>query len=96
MYILVVSNPQALVLTLGSQQAYQFCLLVIFLNNHSCCLVTKGSQTLCDATDCSPPGSSVHGISQARILEWVAISYSKGRHYCAQFSEGNVKGKEVL
>ena len=34
--------------------------------------------TLCDATDCSPPGSSVHGISQARILEWVATSSSKG------------------
>ena len=28
--------------------------------------------------DCSPPGSSVHEISQARILEWIAISYSKG------------------
>ena len=28
--------------------------------------------------DCSPPGSSVHGIFQARILEWVAISYSRG------------------
>ena len=31
---------------------------------------------LCDPMDCSPPGSSVHGISQARILEWVAISFS--------------------
>ena len=29
-------------------------------------------------TDCSPPGSSVHGISQARIPEWVAISFSRG------------------
>ena len=28
--------------------------------------------------DCSPPGSSLHGISQARILEWVAISFSAG------------------
>jgi len=28
--------------------------------------------------DCSPPGSSVHGILQARILEWVAISFSRG------------------
>ena len=28
--------------------------------------------------DCSPPGSSVHGISQARILEWIAISFSRG------------------
>ena len=34
--------------------------------------------TLCDPVDCSPPGSSVHGILQARILEWVAISFSKG------------------
>jgi len=33
--------------------------------------------TLCDPTDCSPPGSSVHGILQARILEWVAISFSR-------------------
>ena len=32
--------------------------------------------TLCDSMDCSPPGSSVHGILQARILEWVAISFS--------------------
>ena len=32
---------------------------------------------LFDPMDCSPPGSSVHGISQARILEWVSISYSR-------------------
>ena len=32
---------------------------------------------LCDPVDCRPPGSSVHGISQARILEWVAISISR-------------------
>ena len=34
--------------------------------------------TLCDPMDCSPPGSSVHGILQARILEWVAITFSRG------------------
>ena len=34
--------------------------------------------TLCDPMDCSPPGSSVHGIPQSRLLEWVAISFSKG------------------
>ena len=34
--------------------------------------------TLCDPMDCSPPGSSVHGIFQVRKLEWVAIPYSKG------------------
>ena len=33
---------------------------------------------LCDLMDCSPPGSSVHEISQARILEWVASSFSRG------------------
>ena len=33
---------------------------------------------LCDPVDGSPPGSSVHGILQARILEWVAISFSRG------------------
>ena len=34
--------------------------------------------TPCDPMDCSPPGSSVHGILQARILEWVAIPFSRG------------------
>ena len=33
---------------------------------------------LCDPMDCSPPGSSIHGIFQARVLEWVAISFSRG------------------
>ena len=38
----------------------------------------KSCPTLCDPMNCSPPGSSVHGILQARILEWVAISSSRG------------------
>ena len=42
------------------------------------CSVAEPCLALCDAMDCSPPRSSVHGISQARILAWVAISYSKG------------------
>jgi len=37
----------------------------------------QSSLTLCNPVDCSPPGSSVHGILQARILEWVAISFSR-------------------
>ena len=41
-------------------------------------LVTESFLTLCDPTHCSPPGSSVHGISQARIVEWVALSFSRG------------------
>ena len=47
----------------------------------SCCLITKSYLTLCDTMDCSSPGSSVHGIFQARILEWVAISFSRGSSY---------------
>ena len=43
-----------------------------------CCLVTKSCLTLCDPMDCSLPGSSIHGISQAKIPEWVAISFSRG------------------
>ena len=40
------------------------------------CFVAELCLTLCDPTDCSPPGSSVHRISQARILEWTVISFS--------------------
>ena len=40
--------------------------------------VAQSCLTLCYPVDCSPPGSSVHGIFQARILEWVAISFSRG------------------
>ena len=45
------------------------------------CMYTKPLQScppLCDPMDCDPPGSSVHGISQARILEWVAMPSSGG------------------
>ena len=41
-------------------------------------LVTQLCPTLSGPMDCSPPGSSVHGILQARILEWIAISFSRG------------------
>ena len=43
-----------------------------------CVLVAQSCLTLCDPTDCSPPGFSVHGIFQARILERIAIPFSKG------------------
>ena len=42
------------------------------------CSVTQLYLTLSDPEHCSPPGSSVRGIFQARIPEWVAVSYSKG------------------
>ena len=42
------------------------------------CLVKKLCPSLCEPMDGSPPGFSVHEIFQARVLEWVAISYSRG------------------
>ena len=39
---------------------------------------SQSCPTLCDPMDCNLPGSSVHRVCQARILEWVAISYSRG------------------
>ena len=38
--------------------------------------VTRSCLTLSDPMDCSPPGSSIHGIFQARVLEWGAIAFS--------------------
>ena len=53
-----------------------------FLNFHFlisvCVLVAQSCPTLCDPMDCSPPGSSVHGILQAGTLGWVATSFSRG------------------
>ena len=43
-----------------------------------CCAVAQSCLTLCDPMDCSLPGSSAHGILEARILEWVARSSSRG------------------
>ena len=42
------------------------------------CEVAQSCPTLCDPMDCSPPGSSVYGILQARILQWVAMPSSRG------------------
>ena len=58
--------------TLGEQQlSFAWASSVLMLVVQSCL-------TLCDPMDCSLPGSSVHGIIQARILEWVAISFFRG------------------
>ena len=42
------------------------------------CVCAQSCPTLCSPIDCSLPGFSVHGVFQARILEWVAISFSRG------------------
>ena len=43
-----------------------------------CVLVTQSCPVFCGPMDCSPPGSSVHGMLQGRILEWAAIPFSRG------------------
>ena len=48
------------------------------LNHMRACSVAQLCPSLCDPMDCSPPGSSVHGIFQTRILESVAVSFSRG------------------
>ena len=63
---------------------YSWSLLVIYLIYRSCCYccccwsVAKQCPTLRDLMDYSLPGFSIHGIFQARILEWVAVSFPRG------------------
>ena len=54
------------------------CLLIFTICVCVCVLVTQLCLTLCHPMDCSPPGSPVHGILQARILDCVAIPFSRG------------------
>ena len=51
--------------------------IIIISFNDSESEVTQSCLTLCDPMDCSLPGSSVHGIFQAGVLEWGAIAFSK-------------------
>ena len=59
----------------GSGRKGPFLFLFFF---KCCCVVTKHAQLFCSPIDYSPPGSNVHGISQAIIIECVAIPFSRG------------------
>ena len=60
--------------------------IFIYTYMHVCaCLVAQSCLTLCDPMDCSPRGSSVHGILQARISEWVAIPSNWGLLHAGRF-----------
>ena len=63
------------------QVLFTVCVCVCVCTRTRACVHTKLLQscpTLCNPMDCSPPGFSVHGILQARILEWVAMAFSRG------------------
>ena len=59
-------------------EEYRWEVLTLYIKCAVLCLVTQSCPTLCNPTDCSPPDSSVHGILQARILEWVTMLSSRG------------------
>ena len=52
--------------------------------------IAQSCPTLSDSMDCSPPGPSIHGIFQARVLEWGAIAFSDEEYY------SDLKKKEIL
>ena len=60
------------------------------------CSVAQSCPTLCNSLDCSPPGSSVLGISQARILEWVAISFSRGSSWPRDWTQISYIDRRIL
>ena len=60
-----------------------------------CCLVTKSCLNLCDPMDSSLQGSSVHGISQARILERVAISFPRGSSWPRDWPHISCIGRQI-
>ena len=60
------------------QEGERFLSYICFLIQFIQCVHAQSCPTLCNPIDCSLPDSSVHGILQPRILEWVAISSSKG------------------
>ena len=65
------------------------CVCVCVLSHFSCV-------RLCNPMDCSPPGSSLHGILQARMLEWVAISFSRENSRPRDQTRVSCTGRQVL
>ena len=60
------------------------------------CTVTQSCLTLCNPVDCSPPGSSIHGIFQAGILEQIPIFYSRGSSQPRDQTHVSCIGKQIL
>ena len=64
--------------------------------NSLCVSVAQSCLTLCDPRDCSLPGSSLHGILQARILEWVAMPSSRGSSRPRDGTRVSRIGRQIL
>ena len=77
-FVLFPTSQGSLLMLAGQRSNSETITSLRFLSS---CVHAKSLQscpTLCNPVDCSPSGCSVHGIFQARILEWVAISFSRG------------------
>ena len=79
----------------------QVCVRVLCVCARACVCVSVAQRclTFCSPMDCSPPGSSVHGILQARILDWVAISSCRGASRSknrTHMSYGSCAGRQIL
>ena len=72
------SSEAPLTTIISSEPTVLICLLKMYESEKVKVLVAQSCLFLCNPMDCSLPGSSVHGILQVRILEWVAIPFSRG------------------
>ena len=70
-----VNNAEAIFLNLQENWSSYIIVLILSVSKM---LVSQSSPTLCSTLDCSPPGSSAHRILQVRVLEWVAMPFSRG------------------
>ena len=77
-----------------SRQEYWFQIITLYTSN--VCSVAKSCPSLCDTMDCSPPGSSVHVILQARILEWVVVSFSRWCSWPRDQTHVSCIGRRIL
>ena len=75
---------------------WRVCFINLTRSRHLYVVVAKSSRTLCDPMSCSAPGSSAHGVSQARILERIAISFSRGSSPSRDGTGGLLHGRRIL
>ena len=80
----------------SSQYLCELRILCSFLKAVCGCSLAKSCLTICEPMDCSLPGSSVRGISQARIQEWVAISFSRESSWSRDQTHVSCVGKWIL
>ena len=86
MYISHGFLPETLLKRVKIHPVYRYCY----------CLIINLCPTLCNPMNCRPPGSSVHRILPARILEWVAISFSRGSSQPRDRTDVSCIGKWIL